>query len=532
MSALAGAALLTACSADTTDPDFDGLGSEVLVRATIGSTVTRTSPAAADNTAWTDGDKMSINDGKNTVVYTYDSSTGKWSPAAGEFLKWEYKSGTIKASMPANGRNRYGKGVIMQDQSTSANLAASDYMTGSYAYESIPSDRTLTLQMERQTALVVIDKDIEYDNEFEGTNPTITDLSVMSSLCVPTDNDLKAISTYKDADGYRYAIVSPTASKADETFIQLTVKAGTTSKTLTIKGIPELTAGKRYSYKLHVGKEVATIGSVKVTEWVNGSSLTDKAVYKCTINGNTITLTTAGVLAETPSLIEQAIGSGNSLAVKGTISENDIFAINEYISTANDKINLDLSGTTLTVIPYGAFENNLQLGEVTLPTTLTTICEKAFEGCESASFPNFDAIAPNLETIGSDAFNRAKEFEGSYSFDALKSIGYSAFADTRLQQAIFPSTITDIPDQLFCDCMNIHYVTFLGDVKSIGGDVFSSTVQLQTIDLSNCESVPTCSEDAFSHMYTTTQIKVKSSLLSAFQSADVWKDIASHIVGN
>ncbi len=530
MSALAGAALLTACSADTTDPDFDGQGSEVLVRATIGSATTRTSPAAADNTAWTDGDKMSISNGKNTVVYSYDSSTGKWSPAAGEFLKWEKKTGTFQAFYPDNDKNSYRLGFIQQYQDKFSNLVVSDYMTCKYDYSSIPADRTLTLQMERQTALVVIDKDIEYDNEFDGTNPTITDLCVMSSLYVPTDNDLKAITTYTDADGYRYAVVSPTASNADETFIQLTVTSGSTTKTLTIKGIPELTAGKRYSYKLHVGKEVATIGSVKVTEWENGKSITDKAVFKYAINGNTITLT-AGVLVETPSLIEQAIGSGNSLAVKGAISKNDIRAINEYISTANDKINLDLSGTTLTEIPFGAFENNLQLGEVTLPTTLTTICEKAFEGCESASFPNFSAIAPNLETIGSDAFNRAKEFEGSYSFDALKSIGCSAFADTRLQQAIFPSTITDIPDQLFCDCEYIHYVTFLGDVKSIGSYVFSCASQLEIIDLSNCESVPTCDEYAFSDMLTTTQIKVKSSLLSDFQNAEVWKDIASQIVG-
>ena len=381
MSALVGAALLTACSADTTDPDFDGLGSKVLVRATIGGTVTRTSPEASNNTEFSNGDKMSINDGKNTVVYTYDSSTGEWTPAAGEFLKWEYKSGTIKASMPANGKNRYGKGVIMQDQSTSANLAASDYMTGSYTYSSIPADRTLTLQMERQTALVVIDKDVEYGNEFDGTTPAITDVCVMSSLYVPTDNDLKAISTYTDAKGYRYAVVSPTASKADETFIQLTVKAGSTSKTLTIKGIPELVAGKRYSFKLHVGKEAALVGSVKVTEWEDGSSITDKAVYKCTINGNTITLTTPGVLADNPDLIKQTIGKGTSLTVKGTINDDDIAAINQCIKDGDEMIDLDLLGTTLTEIPDYAFRVNGNLAKVTLPKTLKTIGDEAFIDC-------------------------------------------------------------------------------------------------------------------------------------------------------
>ena len=238
-----------------------------------------------------------------------------------------------------------------------------------------------------------------------------------------------------------------------------------------------------------------------------------------------------GVLAKDPSLIKQTIGYGTSLAVKGTIDYDDIKAIDEYIKTSNDKISLDLSGTTLTEIYGWAFDDNQQLTEVKLPTTLTTIGDCAFRSCGNASFPNFSAIAPNLETIGSDAFYRSYVFGDSYEFNALKSIGSCAFAYTNLREITFPSTITEIPEGSFSDCYNIHDVTFLGDVKSIGSNVFSGAYSLQTIDLSNCKSVPTCDENAFSDMNTTTQIKVKSSLLSAFQAADVWKDIASQIVG-
>ena len=531
MSALVGAALLTACSADTTDPDFDGLGSKVLVRATIGGTVTRTSPEASNNTEFSNGDKMSINDGKNTVVYTYDSSTGEWTPAAGEFLKWEYKSGTIKASMPANGKNRYGKGVIMQDQSTSANLAASDYMTGSYTYSSIPADRTLTLQMERQTALVVIDKDFEYGNEFDGTTPAITDVCVMSSLYVPTDNDLKAISTYTDAKGYRYAVVSPTASKADETFIQLTVKAGSTSKKLTIKGIPELVAGKRYSYKLHVGKDAALVGSVKVTEWEDGSSITDKAVCKCTINGNTITLTTAGVLAENPDLIKQAIGSGNTLAVKGIINDDDLAAIQEYIKACGNGIDLDLSGTTITSIGTTAFSDNSNLCQVKLPKTLTSIEDGAFMLCSSASFPNLDELT-FLKNIGSEAFLDT-QLVGSFTFPNLESIGGSAFERTYINQITFPKTITIVPGKLLSDLRSSNaYVVFEGKLTYIGGSAFSGIFHCaMTIDISACDSVPECAEDAFDNFDSSSKIIVNSSLLNAFKAADVWKDIASQIEG-
>ena len=532
MSALAGAALLTACSADTTDPDFDGQGSEVLVRATIGSATTRTSPEASNNMAFSNGDKMSLYDGKNTGVYTYDSGTDKWSPAAGQFLKWE-KSGTIEAWSPANGTNQYDKGVIMQDQSTSDNLAACDYMTGSYTYSSIPADRTLTLMMERETALVVIDKDFEYGDEFDGTTPTVTDVCVMSSLYVPNDDDLKAISPYTDADGYRYAIVSPTQSNPFETFIQLTVTAGSTTKTLTIKGIPELVAGKRYSYKLHVGKDVVTIESVKVNDWENGSSITDKAVFKYVIDGNTITLS-SGVLADNPDLIKQTIGSGNSLTVKGTINDDDIAAINQCIKDGDEKIDLDLLGTTLTEIPDYAFRENGNLAKVTLPKTLKTIGDEAFSNCYDASFPNFEEVAPSLETIGRRAFSDT-ELNGSITLSALKSVGYAAFCYTYISSITFPPAITEVPTMLLADIARAGKcsVVFEGSLTYISRYAFAG--DLTSIDLTACNAVPICEEDgdenAFSGMSTATQIFVKSSLLNDFKNAEVWKDIASQLVG-
>ena len=527
MSALAGAALLTACSADTTDPDFDGQGSEVLVRATIGSATTRTSPEASNNMVFSNGDKMSLNDGKNTGVYTYDSGTDKWSPAAGEFLKWE-KSGTIEAWSPANGTNQYDKGVIMQDQSTSDNLAASDYMTGSYTYSSIPADRTLTLMMERETALVVIDKDFEYGDEFDGTTPTVTDVCVMSSLYVPNDDDLKAISPYTDADGYRYAIVSPTLGSPVTTFIQLTVTAGSTTKTLTIKGIPELVAGKRYSFKLHVGKEAALVGSVKVTEWEDGSSITDKAVYKCTINGNTITLTTPGVLADNPDLIKQTIGSGNSLTVKGTINDDDIAAINQCIKDGDEMIDLDLSGTTITTIPKDAFSGNENLAKVTLPKTLKTIGDNAFFHCNAASFPNFEEVAPSLETIGTRAF-RETGLNGSITLSALKSVGHAAFSGTSISSITFPPAITEVPTMLLAEIKGECSIVFKGNLTYIGSYAFDG--KLTSVDLTACNAVPTCDESAFAYLITATQIFVKSSLLNDFKNAEVWKDIASQLVG-
>ncbi len=526
MGAFAAAALLTACSNDSTDSGFEGQGNEVLVKATIGNAVTRTSPAATDNTAFSNNDKISVSNGKSTLTYTYNAASDTWTPPTGKFLKWETKQGTFQAFYPDNGQNTYKLGILAQYQDGVADFAASDYMKGTYDYSSIPSDRTLSLKMERQTALVVIDKDFEYGNEFDGKNPTIEDLFVMSSLYVPTDNNLEAIASYTDADGYRYAIVAPTASMPDETFIRLSVKTGSTSKTLTIKGVPDLVAGKRYHFKLHVGKEVATIGSVKVKEWEDGSSITGKAAFKYAINGNTITLPTSGILEENPSLIEQTIGTGSSLVVKGTIDRYDLEAINEYIKNCGKGIDLDLSGTTITSI--GGFADNENLNAVRLPKTLTSIENEAFNKCTNAKFPNLGELT-SIKDIGNEAF-KDTQLSGSLTFPNLESIGNAAFEGTNINQITFPKTITEVPGFLFSFGKSSVSVVFEGKLTYIGRRAFSNAYGM-TIDISACDNVPTCDEDAFYKLSSSSKIIVKASLLSAFQAADVWKDIASQLVG-
>ena len=52
-----------------------------------------------------------------------------------------------------------------------------------------------------------------------------------------------------------------------------------------------------------------------------------------------------------------------------------------------------------------------------------------------------------------------------------------------------------------------------------------------TIDISACDSVPECHENAFDNFNSSSKIIVNSSLLNAFKAADVWKDIASQIEG-
>jgi hypothetical protein len=135
------------------------------------------------------------------------------------------------------------------------------------------------LQMERQTALVVIgEKSISWGKEFNGT-ASIFNCKVMSSLQVPSDDNMVEILAYKKTENCYYAIVSPTPNGKDGAFIKLEIKYTDDSgnedyKDLVINTIPKIEKGKRYSFALNIGKDNASIGQVSVEPWTDGTGMT------------------------------------------------------------------------------------------------------------------------------------------------------------------------------------------------------------------------------------------------------------------
>ena len=94
------------------------------------------------------------------------------------------------------------------------------------------------------------------------------------------------IKAYKHSDGKFYALIKPCEAQNSETFISLDVAEGeskTTTETLT--GIPSLTAGNSYTYKLTVGKDKISVSGITVKDWQTGnitggnSDVTDKTPY-------------------------------------------------------------------------------------------------------------------------------------------------------------------------------------------------------------------------------------------------------------
>ncbi len=217
---------------------------------------TRSNPLGAteaDQKKFNDGDMISVQaDGQDAVTYKLVGS--EWQPQDGKFLKWESDEMNFTAYYPASFDGNLNN-VTLPKEYDETTLAANDFMSYS-GKQSNTNGNQLSLIMERKMARVVV--------EIDGFNDQYADATVNSlSIC--------GIKAYKHTDNKFYALIKPCETQNSETFISLDVAEGeskTTTETLT--GIPTLTAGNSYTYKLKVGKNKISVSGIYVADWTAG----------------------------------------------------------------------------------------------------------------------------------------------------------------------------------------------------------------------------------------------------------------------
>ena len=269
MMGLAAAILaLSACSesedllsAFHSDPNAVRITAEVGKASANG--FTRSNPLGAteaDQKSFNNGDMISVKaDGQDAV--TYQLNNNEWQPQGGKFLKWESNEMTFTAYYPASFDGNLDN-VTLPKEYDETSLAANDFMSYS-GKQSNTKGNQLSLIMERKMARVVVEID-GFNDQYAGT--TIDNVSSLS-IC--------GIKAYKHGDNKFYALIKPCEAQNSETFISLDVADGaskTTTETLT--GIPALTAGNSYTYKLTVGKDKISVSGITVKDWT-GETITD-----------------------------------------------------------------------------------------------------------------------------------------------------------------------------------------------------------------------------------------------------------------
>ena len=215
-----------------------------------------------------EGDEISVKAGGQDAV-TYQLNGTEWQPKeSSKFLKWESDKMNFTAYYPASFDGNLDK-VILPAEYDEASLAANDFMSY-YGLETNTNGNQLTLTMRRQMARVVVEI-AGFNDQYNGA--TLDNVNSLS-IC--------GIKAYKHSDKKFYALIKPCEAQNSATFISLDVADGegkTTAETLT--GIPALTAGNSYTYKLTVGKNKISVSGITVKDWTGGTITDNGKTEEC-----------------------------------------------------------------------------------------------------------------------------------------------------------------------------------------------------------------------------------------------------------
>ena len=238
------------------DPDAVHITAEVGKASADGFTRSNPLGDAQKQKQFNENDEISVKaDGQEAVTYKLVGL--EWVPQSGKFLKWEDQTMNFTAYYPAS----YNGGTITQptEYTSEKSLAEADFM--SYKdKQSNTNGNQLTLTMERKMARVVV--------EIKGFNNQYASGTEVNSVTI--NGTVKALKQGK----MFYALMVPCDEDNNANFLSLEVGTGNTE---TLKGIPELVAGKSYTYQLTVGKNKVVVNGITVANWTSGEITGGKA---------------------------------------------------------------------------------------------------------------------------------------------------------------------------------------------------------------------------------------------------------------
>ncbi len=204
-----------------------------------------------------------------------------------------------------------------------------------------------------------------------------------------------------------------------------------------------------------------------------------------------------------------------------------------------------ICGADVTSIRIWAFMNT-ELTSITIPSSVTSIGDKAFYGCSKLTSVIFPS-GSKLESIGKSAFYNCSMLASIEIPDSVDSIESMAFSGcTGLTSVKLPNNIKSIAAWTFDRCSELTSIDISDGVTSIGEDAFSACSKLVSVKLSNelvsidarafasCsklasiefpDGVTSIGDNAFSTCFELTHIEIPSSVTSVGVNAFDYENI-------
>ena len=173
------------------------------------------------------------------------------------------------------------------------------------------------------------------------------------------------------------------------------------------------------------------------------------------------------------------------IIVKGDINKSKTLEyIKEIINKKyykNQKIEIDLSRTSLTNIPKEAFTNSETLSAIVFPNTLEEISISAFQGCKALTSVT---LPPSLLILRHHSFSGCSELQTVNFNDKLTTIANKAFYNCKkLNNVVLPPNITSLETSTFENCISLTSIKLNNKLETIKGNVFKNCSSLVNISL-------------------------------------------------
>ena len=178
-------------------------------------------------------------------------------------------------------------------------------------------------------------------------------------------------------------------------------------------------------------------------------------------------------------------------------------------------------GNSVTTIGTDAFNRCSSLTSVTIPDSVTTIGYGAFYGCNSLTEFNCKFAQDNGRILVVDgtliAFAPAGLMEYTIP-NSVTTIGENAFQGcSSLTSVTIPDSVTTIEDYAFYSCSKLTSVTIPDSVTTIGEDAFNYCENLTSVTIP--DSVTTIGNSAFHYCKSLTSVTIGDSVTTIGESA-------------
>ncbi len=141
-----------------------------------------------------------------------------------------------------------------------------------------------------------------------------------------------------------------------------------------------------------------------------------------------------------------------------------------------------LNGMEVSHIGSHAFYKCTDITKVTIPSTVYSIGESAFEDCSKLDTVNIQGAT--MQTISAYAFKNCSSLRMMTLPDSITAIGQDAFEKcTSLSAMSLPKGLKAVGGALFCNCTSLLKVTVPEGVTSIGVNAFANCSSLETVIL-------------------------------------------------